>query len=120
MVHSLFLRKHAELLNQCRTEPLIVLLQINTSDEATKGGLPFDRTAIVELARFAKDCKKLRFAGFMTIGSPDAPATDFDRLKECKQWILEDFPETNEIELSMGMSSDYLLAVKQSYSAIDY
>ena len=56
----------------------------------------------------------------MTIGSPDAPATDFDRLKECKQWILEDFPETNEIELSMGMSSDYLLAVKQSYSAIDY
>ncbi len=100
-----------------RTEkPVDILLQVDSSGEETKFGIsPDDLTMIAE--RIAR-LEKLRIKGLMTIG----PMTDdrqrirhsfrttrslFDGLKDAR------IPNCSMEYLSMGMSSDYMIAVEE-------
>eukprot|EP00894_Picocystis_sp_ML_P004440 jgi/Pico_ML_1/54957/g90.t1 len=90
-----------------------VFLQINTSEEVSKHGV--DPDACVALAQHVVDsCPHLRLAGLMTIGKPDYTATpeNFQCLVSCREAVCSSLGiPAEDIDLSMGMSSDYELAI---------
>ncbi|ORY38646.1 hypothetical protein BCR33DRAFT_720656 [Rhizoclosmatium globosum] len=97
-----------------RETPLNVFVQVNTSGEESKGGVePKD---CVDVAKhIVERCQNLKLAGLMTIGSWDnshAEGTnpDFKLLTECRDKVKEALGV--ELELSMGMSDDFELAIK--------
>ncbi|GAA5873142.1 hypothetical protein JCM3774_000062 [Rhodotorula dairenensis] len=123
-----------------RSAPLNVFIQINTSGEEQKSGLPAlsgSQTGggeVVDLAaHILEKCPALRLRGLMTIGSLDSsvsahPNPDFERLKETRtallaalrardglQQAVEQLVREQEggLELSMGMSNDFVEAIEQ-------
>ncbi|PPQ80289.1 hypothetical protein CVT25_003686 [Psilocybe cyanescens] len=124
-----------------RTSPLRVLIQINTSGEDSKSGIPpltsSSDIANSDVALLAKhiltECPSLQLEGLMTIGALELSLTaseteknaDFERLKETRDllhnYLEQHFGEVGEkwgdkasgqLLLSMGMSSDYEAALK--------
>lgn len=93
--------------------PLRVFLQVNTSEEASKFGVNPDDC--VPLAKHVVDaCPHLRLAGLMTIGKPDYTATpeNFQCLVACREAVCSSLGwPVGDLDLSMGMSSDYELAI---------
>ncbi|GMN22803.1 hypothetical protein TIFTF001_040349 [Ficus carica] len=89
--------------------PLKVLVQVNTSGEASKSGI--DPSGCVELAKHVKlHCPNLLFSGLMTIGMPDYTSTpeNFKTLSNCRTEVCKALGLTEEqCELSMGMSGDF-------------
>jgi len=95
-------------------QPLKVLVQVNTSGEASKSGV--EPSECLELAKHVKqECPNLRFSGLMTIGMLDYTSTpeNFKTLSSCREKVCKelDIPE-EECELSMGMSGDFELAIE--------
>ncbi|KAF8635081.1 hypothetical protein AX15_000565 [Amanita polypyramis BW_CC] len=98
-----------------RDTPLRVLIQINTSGEESKSGLPplsksiGDTNIDTELTQLAKhvvtECPRLRLEGLMTIGAIDqshqaaesGENADFERLGETRdvlhQWLTKEFDQ---------------------------
>jgi len=106
-------------LKELRPEnPLNILVQVNTSGEESKSGIePSECVGLVET--ILKEYKNLNFRGLMTIGAPDATPEqpDFKRLVECRKQVCEKLKlEPESLELSMGMSHDYEVAVRRSSS----
>lgn len=114
-----------------------VYLQINTSGEDSKSGLPpltpssTRSDPAAELALHVLDsCANLRLQGLMTIGSweashdPSKPNPDFTCLTETRRElarILRDAGKDvteGKLELSMGMSADFVQAVKEGSSSV--
>ncbi|GAA5957450.1 hypothetical protein JCM3765_001144 [Sporobolomyces pararoseus] len=130
--------KHANLLdttlktlNPPRRDKLNVFLQINTSGETSKSGLPPlspQSDEVIEVAKhILKECKEtLKLKGLMTIGSWDHSSTssnevnpDFKSLLETRSQLFkrlkgeeEGSGEEEEFELSMGMSNDFEKAIE--------
>jgi len=121
-----------------RTGLLNVLLQVNTSGEASKSGLPpldadpdaaeLDSTGLLSLAtHILTSCPRLHLLGLMTIGSWEASHSnaetnpDFARL-QATRGLLENelrtsYPESKwgeegRLLLSMGMSADFEAAIQ--------
>lgn len=120
-----------------RTTPLNVLLQVNTSGEEAKSGLPAFASAesaagseLVQLAQhIITSCPRLRLHGLMTIGSlkeslasDERPNEDFETLKRTRdvlEQVLQQEPTSGgkwgvegKLLLSMGMSSDFEAALQ--------
>ncbi|CAH0697172.1 unnamed protein product [Spodoptera exigua] len=98
-------------------EKLPVMVQINTSAEEAKNGIePSETTKVVE--HVLKNCPNLDFKGLMTIGQYDydvslGPNPDFLTLAKCRQEVCENLKlDINNVELSMGMSTDYEHAIE--------
>ncbi|KAI5645703.1 pyridoxal phosphate homeostasis protein [Phthorimaea operculella] len=96
---------------------LNVMVQVNTSGEEAKNGIaPSDATKLVE--HVIKNCPSLEFNGLMTIGQYDydvskGPNPDFLCLVKCRQEVCEKLGlDINNVELSMGMSSDFEHAIE--------
>ncbi|KAF8340529.1 uncharacterized protein EI90DRAFT_2906044 [Cantharellus anzutake] len=126
-----------------RASPLNVYIQINTSGENSKSGLPPLRTSddpdarniaqVTQLTRYIlSDCPQLYLRGLMTIGSIEQSASsegneDFSRLIETAT-ILEDLLRKEDgklnwgvdgaLELSMGMSGDFEQAIRAGSGVI--
>lgn len=128
--------------------PLNVYLQVNTSSEDTKSGIepisdseletllsdPAAKSDLLDLAIFViTECPHLRLHGLMTIGSftashdPSKPNPDFLSLKSNRSNLVKllkargiaGAPEKEEdLELSMGMSADFVAAVKEGSSGV--
>eukprot|EP00033_Pygsuia_biforma_P002272 GCRY01002517.1.p1 GENE.GCRY01002517.1~~GCRY01002517.1.p1 ORF type:complete len:233 (-),score=31.80 GCRY01002517.1:106-804(-) len=98
-----------------KRESLDIFLQVNTSGENSKSGI--GPTDIVSVAKtVVNQYKHLKLKGLMTIGGIGEGSHDFGVLVSCREKVstaLGCAPE--DLELSMGMSSDYCLAV--SYGA---
>ncbi|KIK94458.1 hypothetical protein PAXRUDRAFT_827972 [Paxillus rubicundulus Ve08.2h10] len=115
-----------------RTTPLNVLLQVNTSGEGAKSGLPptisIDSSSESELVQLAwhivTNCSRLHLQGLMTIGSlseslasTEKPNEDFETLKHTRDILHEVLHRDSKsggrwgvdgkLVLSMGMSSDF-------------
>jgi pyridoxal phosphate enzyme (YggS family) len=126
-------------LPESRSSPLNVLLQVNTSGEDSKSGVPplnpssdTSSSELLELATHVmNDCPRLHLLGLMTIGSisesldHEKPNQDFETLKETRsalQIALEaakaegkltrGWGADGRLQLSMGMSSDFEDAIK--------
>lgn len=120
-----------------RTSPLNILLQVNTSGEDNKSGLPLlsastisaDDSELTKLAKYIiSECPRLHLQGLMTIGSlaeslasAEKPNHDFETLVETRdalQALLREKFSSDRwgadgiLLLSMGMSSDFEAALK--------
>ncbi|KIR98606.1 YggS family pyridoxal phosphate enzyme [Cryptococcus deuterogattii 2001/935-1] len=131
-----------------RSSKLNVYLQINTSGEDSKSGLsPLPSssssssnssaepksTELIDLAvHVIEKCPGLKLLGIMTIGSWDAshdptkPNPDFECLKRTRAELAKVLaekgvpgaPTEDELELSMGMSADFVQAIKEGSSSV--
>lgn len=100
---------------------LDIMLQVNTSQEASKYGVPPEE--VLALARRAASFDTLRIRGLMTIGklgqSAEAARPGFRQLRECRDRLLAEGIEGCEPhELSMGMSGDLEVAVEEGATIV--
>lgn len=105
-LHSLSSLKQAKLIDKYRNKPLKCLIQLNISEESSKNGITLDKVDefIIELKKY----DKIEIVGFMTMGvlnNNKLTNIVFNKAKQLQQ-------KYNYLELSMGMSDDYLLAIE--------
>lgn len=143
------LSKTLSALSPPRATPLNVFLQLNTSNEESKAGLPATlaptseggQSELLALAvHVLEACPGLRLKGLMTIGSVGASHAegeenpDFAVLVRCAGELAEALKKEAEgkgeikegveeieregLELSMGMSDDFVKAIKQGSSNV--
>lgn len=100
--------------------PLHVCVQVNTSGEPQKGGVEPGQAA--ELALYiTKECPHLKLLGLMTIGKLDETASIFfERLVAEREAVAQALGLTDpaSLELSMGMSGDYDLAIQHGSTSV--
>ncbi len=92
-----------------------VLLEINTSSELSKYGFSSENMDIIEdVILKSKLLKNIEIEGFMTVGSINREDSEkcFSKLFKIKEYFSNRYSSMNLSKLSMGMSNDYLTAVK--------
>ena len=102
-------------------KPYPVLLEMNTSGETTKSGVP-DRDALFRLVDELLSLESLRLCGLMTI----APFTDdeiavrrsFSKLREALESVRNRYDLPDCSTLSMGMSTDYEWAIEEGANRV--
>jgi len=120
MVQSIDKLETALEIEKRAVRPLDILIEINASEEATKSGVSPDR--LIELAERLAPLHMIRVRGLMTIG----PFTDDKkRIRECFASTRRHFEalkkaiSSDDITiLSMGMSSDYELAIEEGSNMV--
>ncbi|CAH8358547.1 unnamed protein product [Eruca vesicaria subsp. sativa] len=118
MVHGVDGEKVADHLDRAVSSlgrhPLKVLVQVNTSGEASKSGV--EPSSVLELARHVNmHCPNLVFSGLITIGMPDYTSTPenfrvcssstLNLLSESLSWndiLLPGFMEDNDVVKGEG------------------
>lgn len=121
-IHSVYKLKLAKEINKRANQndrTIDILLQVNTSGEDSKSGCnPNDA---LDIAKGIIDLENVNLKGLMTISGLDS--TDSERKKEFA--LLKDLKNNinNELgtdlnELSMGMTSDYQLAISEGSTMI--
>lgn len=118
---SLRLAEALERRLQAEGRGLDVFVQVNTSGETSKYGLPPDEVAafLRELPAFPA----LRVRGLMTLALLSADAVRVRRcfvlLRELRDRLRQEIPDGIELnELSMGMSSDYEIAIEEGATVV--
>ena len=106
---------------------LRVLVQINTSGEPEKSGVE-PGAAAIDLCKHIRDsCPHLSLGGLMTIGAiarskattAETENEDFDTLRKCRDDVAKGLGvEKEQLELSMGMSSDFEAAIRQGSTEV--
>lgn len=104
------IQKHAEKLGKTQK----ILIQAKTSEEETKSGAT-DKEEIIKIAAYCSKASNLDLIGLMTI----APFTEdenlirksFSYLRKLKEEL--NYEGYNIQELSMGMTSDYEIAIEE-------
>ena len=124
-VQTLASTKVADALNKHRAAahpPLRVLVQINTSGEAAKGGVSpgpdngggedeLGGCGMVQLAtHVVRACPRLRLVGLMTIGAAGKGERDFEVLREARGRLVRALPADGvwgeEVEVELGDGAD--------------
>ncbi|XP_056130502.1 pyridoxal phosphate homeostasis protein isoform X1 [Lampris incognitus] len=99
------------------TQRLKVMVQLNTSGEQSKHGLSPEET-VNTVRHILSQCTALHFSGLMTIGRygydlSEGPNPDFQMLLRWRQEVCDNLNlPLEEVELSMGMSTDFEHAVE--------
>ncbi len=114
-MHTIDRAKIAQRLNDQRPEgmkPLQVLIQVNTSGEASKSGI--SETEVFELAELISGMPNLMLRGLMSIpenvSDYESQLAAFKKLADIKHKLAEKFPNIDT--LSMGMSGDMEAAIE--------
>ena len=121
LIHSLDSERLAEALDreaQRLGRTFEVLVQVNASGEASKGGFGTDE--IDGVAERLKEMVGLRVLGSMTMAALDAPESElrasFTRARAARDALAAaGHPAT---EISMGMSQDYEIAVEEGATLV--
>lgn len=99
-------------------EPLAVLVEVNVSGEAQKGGVPPE--GLLPLLERARASEVLEPSGLMTMApfdpDPEHARPHFRALRTLRDRARERFPHLEE--LSMGMSQDFEVAVEEGASMV--
>ncbi|KGY08388.1 YggS family pyridoxal phosphate-dependent enzyme [Vibrio sinaloensis] len=116
-VHTVDRAKIAQRLNDQRPAgmpPLQVLMQVNTSGEASKSGL--NENEIFALAELISSLPNLTLRGLMSIPANvsdyASQLSAFKQLAELKDALAKRFPDEQLDTLSMGMSGDMEAAIE--------
>ncbi|MCF7476143.1 YggS family pyridoxal phosphate-dependent enzyme [Vibrio sp. J2-4] len=114
-VHTIDRTKIAQRLNDQRPselKPLQVLIQVNTSGEASKSGVT--EAEVFELAELISRLPNLTLRGLMSIPANvsdyESQLHEFQKLATLKQTLEAQFPEIDT--LSIGMSGDMTAAIE--------
>jgi len=98
-----------------------VLVEVHTTDEATKYGVPPKETIVLlkELARL----QYIRVCGLMTMGpfsdDPNDSRQSFRQLVELKREIVSEGVENIQMQhLSMGMTHDFEVAIEEGSTIV--
>lgn len=106
------------------------LLEVNTSGEASKYGVPGDAgpydpaqaAAVLAVAQALAGAAHLRALGLMTLGPLAAPASHvrrcFQTLRRWREFLSERVPQAQWAHLSMGMSDDFEIAVEEGATLV--
>ena len=85
-----------------------LMLQVNTSGEATRGGV--DPSALGQLVRYARSLSEIEVVGLMTI---PAPSNDPEQNRPAFR-CLRELAQTHGLAgLSMGMTDDFEVAIEE-------
>jgi pyridoxal phosphate enzyme (YggS family) len=93
--------------------PLNVLVQVNVSGEASKGGAAADEVAV--LLRKISSMERLRLRGLMAIPEPGAEAGRYRQMKNLFDTMKDEFHLDT---LSMGMTDDMELAIAEGSTMV--
>ena len=123
-IHSVDSQELLELLEkQCalQRQSIQILLQANLSQEDSKSGVS-DYDNLCRLLEKAKDCQWLSCRGLMTMAAATDDANEirrtFAQLRTWLEKLRNEFNLTTFTELSMGMSSDYRIAIAEGATMI--
>lgn len=117
MIHSvgsleLMIKIHEHAVEQKKVMP--ILFQINTSGEEQKAGFSLNLDLIQEAVERAQNLSGIRLEGLMTMGpsnaDPQATQQCFEKLFQLKESLNQSGYALKE--LSMGMSQDFLIAIR--------
>lgn len=101
---------------------LPVLMEIKLSEEATKAGFSPAGAELEQALVQAADFSNIVLRGLMTIAPLDEnPATAracFRRLRELREELARRHPRVDLPELSMGMSSDFEIAIEEGSTLV--
>lgn len=110
-LHSLDSLKLAEIINENRTTPLKVFIEVSINLEESKNGVPYyeSRTFIKEVLKFPN----IEVVGLMMMAykNSDNPYEEFNKLRLLRDELEKEL-NIKIPYLSMGMSEDYLEAIK--------
>lgn len=100
---------------------LDVLVQVNSSGEASKYGLPPDE--VLKVIRELPAFSALRVRGLMTLAALSEDTVRVRRcfvlMRELRDRLRQDAPDGIDMhELSMGMSGDYAMAVEEGATVV--
>jgi uncharacterized pyridoxal phosphate-containing UPF0001 family protein len=97
-----------------------VLLEVNTSGEASKHG--FQGPEVLAVAPLLPELKHVRVIGLMTMApfqEPEACRREFRVLRNLREQLRASVSAPHTIEhLSMGMSNDFEVAVEEGATMI--
>ena len=124
LIHSVdSLRLLAEIARRSeeRTQQTDVLIQVNTTREASKYGL--DADDLFEFMENAQAYPSAHIVGLMTMGqlsaSPDTNRPAFALLRSLAEKIeAQKFPEVTMRYLSMGMTNDFEVAIEEGANLV--
>ena len=123
-IHSVDSQELLELLErQCalQRQPIQILLQANLSQEDSKSGVS-DYDNLCRLLEKTQGCQWLRCRGLMTMAAATDDANNirktFSQLRTWLEKLRNEFTLTTFTELSMGMSSDYRIAIAEGATMI--
>ena len=123
-IHSVDSRELLELLEkQCalQSQPIQILLQANLSQEDSKSGVS-DYDNLCRLLEKTQGCRWLRCRGLMTMAAATDDANKirktFSQLRTWLEKLRNEFTLTTFTELSMGMSSDYRIAIAEGATMV--
>jgi pyridoxal phosphate enzyme (YggS family) len=126
-IHSVdSIRLAAELEKRCAvlsTEGrLPVLLEINTSHEASKFGLPADKERLSAVIEVVLSAPHLELQGLMTLApfvtDPEEARPYFRLLRRLRDELALQYPTANWRHLSMGMTDDFEIAVEEGSTLV--
>jgi pyridoxal phosphate enzyme (YggS family) len=118
-VHSIDRIKVMKLLNDSRPSilpPLNICIQINTSGEETKSGIPIKdaKEHLIEFIQALKELPMLQLRGIMSIPSNTKDTKQVINEFKAMHTLYSELRNENDTvdTLSMGMSSDFKLAIE--------
>ncbi len=116
-VDSLALAERPDRLGQAQAARLKVLLQVNITRDPAKYGLAPEAVFDTVQGILAAEPAGIRLRGLMAIGPPRAREPElraaFARLRALRDACVQRFALGEFTELSMGMSADYLAAIRE-------
>ena len=123
-IHSVDSQDLLELLEkQCalQSQPIQILLQANLSQEDSKSGVS-DYDNLCRLLEKTQGCQWLRCRGLMTMAAATDDANKirktFSQLRTWLEKLRNEFTLSTFTELSMGMSSDYRIAIAEGATMV--
>lgn len=123
-IHSVDSQELLELLEkQCalQGQPMQILLQANLSQENSKSGIN-DYDNLCRLLEKTQNCQWLYCRGLMTMAAATDDANTirrtFSQLRTWLEKLRDEFTLTVFTELSMGMSSDYQIAIAEGATMV--
>ena len=127
LIHSVDSERLLSAINESRAAqaafalPIDVLLEVNTSGESAKHGLAPEKVA--PLLATASQYPHVAIRGLMTMaaleGGERAAAHNFAMLRELRNRLKPGVPEGTSLdELSMGMSGDFEVAIRQGATIV--
>jgi len=117
MIQSINSYELAEAINKRANKPIRCLLEINSAKEETKHGLDPD-LAIDTYLKIKENLKNINLQGIMTIG---ALSEDKDEIRKSFRLTYKIFEKLNPYGAkicSMGMSSDFEIAIEEGSNMI--
>jgi pyridoxal phosphate enzyme (YggS family) len=105
---------------------LPIYLEINIGGETTKHGwqIPDEKNLNILLREIEqiKDCPNLNVQGLMTMApystNPEDSRPHFKKIREIRDKVNQAMPNSGIIELSMGMSGDFEVAIEEGATVV--